>query len=118
MERIGVGKVEVDHCGRCGATWFDPYELARALHTEGAVDQIDFGASGHAYSNEVFRQGELHCPRDKSVLVRVPDPMQPHIWLDICRECGGVLLDAGELKDLSEYTLGERIRSWLRGKKK
>ena len=37
-------------------------------------------------------------------------PKQPHIQELACTVCGGVLLDAGELKDLSEFTLGERVK--------
>ncbi len=28
------GKFEVDHCGRCGGTWFDPYEINRIPYHE------------------------------------------------------------------------------------
>jgi Zn-finger nucleic acid-binding protein len=34
--------------------------------------------------------------------------------IDLCRTCGGVLLDAGELKDLSEFTLAERLKGFFR----
>lgn len=28
------GKFEIDHCGRCGGTWFDPYEINRIPYHE------------------------------------------------------------------------------------
>lgn len=39
LQRLSVttnngGKFEVDHCGRCGGTWFDPYEINRIPYHE------------------------------------------------------------------------------------
>ena len=122
MERmsVGSGDLVVDHCGRCGAIWFDAYELDAVLKAKDKgidLGDIDYGAAGHGYEYKVLRDDFLECPRDHTKLVQVPDPRQPHVVIDICRTCGGVLLDSGELKDLSEFTLGERVKSFFRLKK-
>lgn len=117
MERIRPGSMtlEVDHCGRCGAMWFDPYELEAVLKAKGAVvHDVDFGKAKHHYEYKVHGSDVLECPRDHQVLLRMPDPRQPHVVIDLCRSCGGILLDAGELKDLSEFTLSERLKAFLR----
>jgi len=113
MERISVGMLTVDHCARCGGMWFDPYELEEALKRKETTEEIDYGAAKHDYQWKVHRASTLLCPRDQSPLVTVPDPRQPHVQIEVCRTCGGVLLDAGELKDLSEFTLAERLRAFL-----
>lgn len=122
MEKLTVGSSDlvVDHCGRCGAIWFDAYELERVIRAKQQgvdLDEIDYGTAKSNYEYKVLRDEFLECPRDHSKLLQVPDPRQPHVIIDLCRECGGVLLDAGELKDLSEFTLAERVRSIFRSKK-
>ncbi|MBZ0173171.1 MAG: zf-TFIIB domain-containing protein, partial [Phycisphaerales bacterium] len=52
------------------------------------------------------------CPRDNTPLTQVRDPKQPHVQYDLCPHCGGVFFDTGELADLTEFTLRERI-GWL-----
>ena len=112
MEKINAGRIAVEHCGRCGATWLDAYELEAVLKAgAGAVAEIDFGTSQHGYTNKAYQPGTSHCPRDGELLIEIPDPRQPHVMIDLCRKCGGVLLDAGELKDLSEFTLAERVKA-------
>jgi Zn-finger nucleic acid-binding protein len=114
MSKVSVGNVVVDHCARCGAMWFDPYELEVAVRTKGAAQDIDHGAAKHQYQWNVYRASELLCPRDHSPLVTVPDSRQAHVQIELCRQCGGVLLDAGELRDLSEFTLSERLKAFLK----
>jgi Zn-finger nucleic acid-binding protein len=55
--------------------------------------------------------GDLHCPRDRSPLINIVDLKQEHIEQNACTVCGGILLDAGELRDLSEFTLSERVKA-------
>jgi uncharacterized protein len=113
MEKIRVGQLEVEHCARCGAMWFDAYELANAVQSKRAVAEIDYGTA-KSYDQQVHNAAPLECPRDHAHLVAIPDPRQPHVVIDVCRQCGGVLLDAGELKDLSELTLAERLRGFFK----
>ena len=79
-----------------------------------APQEIDHGAATRQYQWNVYRASDLLCPRDQSALVTVPDSRQSHVEIDVCRQCGGVLLDAGELKDLSEFTLSERLKAFLK----
>jgi Zn-finger nucleic acid-binding protein len=115
MEKIQAAPgLEVEHCGRCGAMWFDAYELETALRTSGGtVHAIDYG-SARTYDQTVHGGDIRECPRDHKPLLQIPDPRQPHIVIDLCKHCGGVLLDAGELKDLREFTIGERLRAFFK----
>jgi Zn-finger nucleic acid-binding protein len=113
MEKMRVGELTVDHCARCGAMWFDPYELDAVLQQKSAATKIDYGTAAADYQYNVHRPTPMLCPRDRSPLVAVPDSRQPHVEIDICKSCGGVLLDSGELKDLSEFTLKERLKAFL-----
>lgn len=113
MEKVRVGELVIDHCARCGGMWFDPYELAAALNHEKAAQKIDTGGLPKLYTHRVYNPTNMECPRDHTSLISVPDARQPHVMIDICRTCGGVLLDAGELKDLDEFTISERLRAFF-----
>ena len=110
MEKLAVGDFEIDRCAGCGAMWFDALELKKILearHASELVQKLDIGAVGRVSGGRAL--GELICPRDRSPLIEVVDPRQPHIKELACTVCGGVLLDKGELRDLSEFTLRERL---------
>jgi Zn-finger nucleic acid-binding protein len=111
MEKVRVGPVVIDRCHSCGAMWFDAAELRKVLAEPGAPGEVDIGADPDAPQG--FAVGALRCPRDNQPLARVPDNAQAHIQVDLCRGCRGVLLDAGELKDISELTLRERVRAFF-----
>jgi Zn-finger nucleic acid-binding protein len=106
MERVSVGGVEVDRCGGCGAMWFDALELDRVLAIKGGAKTLDLKNAGGTAMQ--IHEGRPQCPVDHSTLIDMSDLKQPHVRTDACTVCGGVLLDAGELSDLAEFSLGER----------
>lgn len=109
MEKVAIGDFTIDRCAGCGGMWFDARELGKVLTSKHGVEKLDIGAV--VKSNASGSLGELHCPRDKSLLITTTDTTQSHIHMDACTVCGGVFLNAGELQDLSEVTLKERLRS-------
>lgn len=114
MEKLRIGRLEVDHCARCGSMWFDAYEMEAALREKNAVGEIDYGTAKHEYKDTMHRASPLVCPRDGTDLTAISHPNQPHVIIDVCTQCKGVLLDAGELKDLSEFTLAERVKAFFK----
>ncbi len=105
MTRTTIEGMEVDRCEKCAGIWLDALEKDRLLaaHAAGKVDL----PGPH---QQVQRDKEMHCPRDHSLLIRMVDFKQPHIHFESCKICGGMFFDAGELKDLSKFTIVERIR--------
>lgn len=114
MERVQVGEVTLDRCPACGSIWCDAYELEAVLKTQGGASRTDIGVDEVTSGRKAITP--KRCPRDKAELIEIPDPRQPHVKIDLCRTCGGVLLDEGELKDLSEFTFAERLRAFFRPK--
>jgi Zn-finger nucleic acid-binding protein len=113
MEKVDlVGGVEVDHCAACGAVWLDADELERVLAVDGAAPRIDIGGDGAVPRG--FLVGPMVCPRDRRPLITQVDPVQEHVHFEACTACGGMLLDAGELSDLGEVTMRERVRGFIR----
>lgn len=114
MERQTIGGTQgvmIDRCSRCGALWLDAHEMER-IFAIGAAKTVDLGPFGRDKPNGPI--APLHCPRDHALLVEVADKRQLHVLIMLCGECGGKLLDAGELTDLSEFTMMERLRAALR----
>lgn len=112
MDPIRVGDVEADICRVCGCVWLDALELDRILAIKGAATRIDLGHSGSVRTRPELKPPR--CPRDQTDLIEVADPGQSHICYESCRVCGGMLFDPGELTDLSEFTLRERVKSMLK----
>jgi Zn-finger nucleic acid-binding protein len=112
MERVKAGRVDLDRCAACGAIWFDASELAKVLADKSRIAKLDTG--GDPRAPQGYAPGGRLCPRDKAALVEIPHTTQTHIQVDLCRVCRGVLLDAGELKDMSEFSLRERLAGFFR----
>lgn len=115
MHRITLGEVAIDRCPACAGVWLDRGELDALKRTmlkdehRRTLDQLDtLGVDEPAE-----RPQPLLCPRDRSRMSVHRDPAQPHVEIDACPRCGGLFFDAGELSDLTEFTLGERLRSLL-----
>ncbi len=110
MEKVKVGSITIDRCAGCAAMWFDAKELAVVMKSKTVVKALDHSPEDIARAHAV---GAIVCPRDKTPLRKHYDPNQPHVETLVCPTCAGVLLDSGELKDLSEFTLRERLSSLL-----
>ncbi len=107
MRKVKAGGVTVDRCPTCAAVWVDVQDLKRLKTDESAASVVDAGAGTRVVTG---KSRTLACPRDGTVLATMRDPAQGHIEYDACRLCGGVLFDAGELKDLADYSLVERLK--------
>lgn len=84
------GGERLDLCRKCGGIWFDRDELAALLGSESSVELL-IGIS-------MDLKGEsLPCP----------DCMEPmntkevyEVFVDVCRECGGIWMDRGETEKI------------------
>ena len=111
MQRVYIAAAIIDRCEVCGGLWFDALERERLLQHPEAVQKLDCGPLAPArVMNKVTR---IHCPRDGSAMIHQVDAQQRHVGFESCTICGGVYLDAGELRDLSEVTLLERLKTLL-----
>lgn len=118
MERVplkGNVGVVVDRCAGCGGMWFDALELRNVLRDKGAVAHVDVGPLDQRPANACIGQalGGMVCPRDGTPLKRAADLQQTHVIMDYCPSCAGCLLDEGELTDLSEHTIKEKLLGLL-----
>jgi Zn-finger nucleic acid-binding protein len=106
MQPVQCDGTTVDRCPTCGGMFFDLEEEPHVLRNKELVAKIDT----HPRSHDADAKVRIECPRDGEPMVHVHDVKQHHVGYETCPACGGVYLDAGELKDLSEFSFGE----WLR----
>ncbi len=110
METLVVEEVEIDRCGECGGLWLDALEREKLLESPEAAATAD----AHERGKPVGKAGDRECPRGHGAMIEMRDAEQRHVVFESCTVCGGSYLDAGELRDLSEFTLLERLRSRFR----
>jgi len=106
MEQVTFDETVVDRCTGCRGIWFDMLEHEDLRAHAKALDIGDplIGAK----NNSVDVIPCPVCPR--TTLIRMVDAEQPHIWYESCPVCFGRYFDAGEFRDVSEYTLGDFIK--------
>ncbi|MFZ4576080.1 MAG: zf-TFIIB domain-containing protein [Phycisphaerales bacterium] len=110
MTKVKAASVTLDRCDNCGGIWLDYNELQEGMKQgAGKLAKADAGGKREGQGVQMLR----YCPRDKSLMVTMVDRKQAHIEFEQCTICGGMFLDAGELKDLTAFTLGERLKAML-----
>lgn len=97
-----AGDLTVDACaGGCGGIWFDHYELRKVDEgTESAGEALLDIPRDPAVV--VDRAKRYRCPKctDGVVMMRHFWSVKREVTIDECPECGGVFLDAGELRTI------------------
>ena len=107
MEVVRFEDTEVDRCVRCGGLWFDVLE-AEGLKRRSGSEAIDTGPTWMAAMHDA--QEKVLCPIDGTLMIRMVDAAQPHIWVESCPACHGTFFDAGEFRESKEQAIGEIIR--------
>ncbi len=106
MESVRIGSTTVERCPSCHGIWLNALELDVLRRDRAGVRAVDRADADPTPAGVV-----LTCPDDHSRLIEMVDREQPHVRYHSCKICGGVLLDAGELRDLTQVTLRERLRA-------
>jgi Zn-finger nucleic acid-binding protein len=115
-EHFLVEDFGLDRCLSCGSIWFDATELQRVEGCEHRARVLGSGGGAAVPKRiTIATPKTLRCPRDGTPLVVQQHWDQPHVDLDACPTCHGVLLECGELTDLATHTWRERVRAWWRG---
>lgn len=94
------GKFDVDHCGRCGGTWFDPYEINRVPYHE--VVRL---AKLTVLPKETPKTLKAHlCPRCYTKLKKYQgESMARGVCLLRCSKCHGVWGTQKALEEFKKY---------------
>lgn len=95
----GQGELIIDFCSSCEGFWFDGGELQRLVQEPALLDTFQLPPHGR-HSRPDLPSHWRNCPRctgQKLSSTRLGD-----VTLDVCLQCRGSWLDAGELQRLSE----------------
>ncbi len=115
MELVTFEGVTVDRCTACKGIWFDANEQKLLKEKKGS-EVIDTGDI--ATGKKMDKIHNIQCPRCHTPMIRMVDVDQHHIDYEACTVCYGIFLDAGEFKDLKDYTMSEYLRELFGAKKK
>lgn len=101
MQQINISGVVIDECDNCHGLWFDSHELSRLdeLH-EGSGEDLDRILSYPRAGDS--RREPLTCPRCTMKMKQRNYFYRSGINIDECYGCGGIWLDAGELRAIRE----------------
>jgi Zn-finger nucleic acid-binding protein len=101
LQQMTVADVTVDVCkGGCGGIWFDNFELKKFDEPQESAGEalLDIDLSE---SVAVDHSKRLKCPKcDNIVMMRHFFSVKHEGEVDECPGCGGIWLDAGELKHI------------------
>lgn len=109
MRPLIAGKAKVDRCEKCYGIWLDKGERLKVLADKSLVTGLDVGSAEVGRQNDAIT--EIDCPRCRKRMKHITDRAQTHIGYEFCDSCEASFFDAGELRDMSEFTLAERIKA-------
>ena len=100
VETNSAGRFEVEHCGKCGGTWFDPYEINRIPYHE--VVRI---AKLTVLPQNPPQELKVHlCPRCRKEMSSFDGEAVPRgVKLSWCRKCLGIFATQKDLWEFKKY---------------
>ncbi len=94
--------IRVEQCDRCGGIWLDQGELDRVVDAEREDIRwmdLDLWQDAGEVSGKLSSRS---CPYGHGLLATLSYG-KSGIEVDVCRTCGGIWLDAGELEKILAY---------------
>lgn len=94
------GKFDVDHCGRCGGSWFDPYEINRIPYHE----VIRIAHLTVLPQNPPVEPALLQCPRcHKNLVISHYESVPRGVKMLRCPKCGGIWATQRALENFKKH---------------
>ena len=111
MEKVEYHSIIVDRCKTCKGLWFDMLEAEHLKEIKGSA-QIDIGDP--KVGEEYNKIDKVKCPKCNTLMGKMVDNDQPHIWYESCDVCYGVFFDAGEFRDYVEENIMDFFKDLLK----
>ena len=92
-------------CTNCLGVWLDDSDEDLARQAEEIQEHE--GSIGAPNKNNSIKK--IDCPKCGAKMLSMIHRTQFHIEYEACADCRGAYFDAGELSDLSEFTLVEQL---------
>ncbi|MEP5763169.1 MAG: zf-TFIIB domain-containing protein [Halieaceae bacterium] len=104
-------KISLDRCTECYGLFVAP-DVLTEMRSEWMVEA--FLDIGHPKVGKEFNDiDDIDCPECQVPMDKISDPVQTHIWMESCPQCGKIFLDAGEFSDLKYETFMDRVKNLL-----
>lgn len=116
MKQEDFGGIEVHVCADgCKGIWFDCGELAKLDENNEGVGKALNDALAAPRVNHGVR-GDLTCPVCQIPMHHHHYKSEKEVDIDECYKCGGIFIDAGELKVIRDHHMSEKEESdYLQG---
>ena len=111
METVEYHLIIVDRCKTCKGLWFDMLEAEQLKEIKGSA-QIDIGDP--KVGEEYNKIDKVNCPKCNTLMGKMVDNDQPHIWYESCDVCYGLFFDAGEFRDYVEENIMDFFKDLLK----
>ena len=102
--------VTVDVCPGCRGVWLDPGELALLSDTENDLPK-ESDSRRTAPGQGLQSKTDSHCPRCQAGFDTFEYAPGTSLYIDRCKDCEGIWLDAGELKKIRNISHQRRFLS-------
>jgi Zn-finger nucleic acid-binding protein len=106
MGSVKYSGTTVDRCADCGGIWFDVFEAEDLVEADGGTSVDTGNAIKGMQMNKIH---DIKCPRCAKQMQTVSDREDPLLKFEVCTDCHGYFLDAGELRDMAHVTPAEKI---------
>ena len=110
-EKTYGGQITIQRCNGCGGILSSPETLAKMRDEWMADVVLDKGSP--KVGKKTNKIDEIDCPKCSKKMDNIFDEEQSHVWMESCRACDILFLDAGELTDLKYLTLMDKIRDLI-----
>ena len=108
--------ISLERCTQCYGLLVKP-EVLTQMRKEWMVEAfLDIGHPN--VGKEYDKIDDIECPICHVPMDKIADPVQTHLWLEVCPSCARIFLDAGEFSDLKYETFMDKIKGLLRGKRR
>ena len=107
MKAMPALPIAAHKCEGCSGLWFKDGHIA----VDQAIEYAEIFDTEATKKDDFFNQvRDIDCPECAKPMSKMTDKTQFHIKYEMCADCRGIFLDEGELLDLSEFTLTERMQ--------
>lgn len=110
METAKQNRIAVDRCTECKGIWFDCMEAEDLIETENGTS-VDIGNKLKGMKMDKIR--DIKCPHCNKQMQTVSDREDPLLKFEVCTDCHGYFLDAGEFRDMAHVTDAEKASETL-----
>ncbi len=108
LKKVTIGGVLVlDECPECHGIFFDHLELRKLDEEHEFADDPELQRLLSYSRADDKRDFQLTCPACGSKMVRRRYNIRSDVFIDECYNCGGIWLDAGELRAVREQFLSK-----------